>query len=248
MNLKKYFKGFYMSLSMFSAIPLPKVIWLEELYDLIIVFLPLVGLIIGFLWHVVACLLQTNSNYLLVSAIVAITPFILSGFLHLDGYMDTSDAILSGREQKEKIRILKDSRVGAFSVIMLAILFLLQFTAVTGILNKTVFFIEISILSRCGSALAIIFGKAIKESNYVKMFKGRKNSEAAVFTIMVLTIIIFAYLYGKTGILVAFGVLTSYFIVMKYLIKVIGGVSGDLAGFSQTVSELVGLLCIGMFI
>lgn len=52
---------------------------------------------------------------------------IITGMLHLDGFMDVCDAILSRRSKEEKLRILKDSATGAFAVIPLVILFFLQF-------------------------------------------------------------------------------------------------------------------------
>ncbi|MEG1027168.1 MAG: adenosylcobinamide-GDP ribazoletransferase, partial [Oscillospiraceae bacterium] len=115
--MKRYFNGFIMSLSMFSIIPTPQ-IWNENALSLMIPFFPLVGAIIGALWYGVFLLLQALNVPIMLSAVIlALCPLILSGFIHIDGYMDTSDAIFSRATLEKKKDILKDSHVGAFAVI-----------------------------------------------------------------------------------------------------------------------------------
>ena len=55
--MKRLFRGFYMSLGMFCAIPLPYRKWHENCANLVIPFFPAVGSIIGALWYGAARLL-----------------------------------------------------------------------------------------------------------------------------------------------------------------------------------------------
>ena len=44
---------------------------------------------------------------------------LITGGIHIDGYMDTMDAVHSYGDREKKLEILKDSHIGAFAVIML---------------------------------------------------------------------------------------------------------------------------------
>lgn len=50
----------------------------------------------------------------------------LTGGLHLDGWMDTADGVLSHRSRERMLQIMKDSRVGAMGVIAAVLLLLLK--------------------------------------------------------------------------------------------------------------------------
>ena len=56
--MKKYFRAFMMSLTMFSVIPMPFHMWDEESRPLMTLFLPFVGTVIGALWALAAYLLK----------------------------------------------------------------------------------------------------------------------------------------------------------------------------------------------
>ena len=49
--------------------------------------------------------------------------------MHMDGFMDVNDAIMSRRPLEDRLRILKDSTVGAFAVITVMFLVLAMYVA-----------------------------------------------------------------------------------------------------------------------
>ena len=108
--------GFFMAWGMFLAIPCPKKIWSESARRRMLACLPLVGLIAGGVWALCAWLggfLPRPIGALLCAA----APWLVTGFLHLDGFMDVCDAVMSRRDMETRQRILKDSHCGAFAVI-----------------------------------------------------------------------------------------------------------------------------------
>ncbi|MGL4372897.1 MAG: adenosylcobinamide-GDP ribazoletransferase, partial [Turicibacter sp.] len=173
--MKNLYVALNMAISMFTIIPLPKYEWEESAAKHMMKFYPLIGLIIGGLWYASAQILQNiNASHVLTSAILLAIPYLLTGFLHLDGFMDVSDALLSRRPKEDKLRILKDSRVGAFSVIALALLFIVEFAALDTIIieNQTRgFLILIPIISRSIVGYLLITREAISESYLGKLFK-----------------------------------------------------------------------------
>ena len=62
------------------------------------------------------------------AAILAVVPFLATGGIHCDGFMDTVDGIFSGRERDRMLEIMKDSRTGSFGVVAFGILLLMQYT------------------------------------------------------------------------------------------------------------------------
>lgn len=59
----------------------------------------------------------------------------LTGGLHLDGWMDTADGLLSYRPRDKMLEIMKDSRVGAMAVIACVLLLLLKFSLLVALLE-----------------------------------------------------------------------------------------------------------------
>ena len=54
---------------------------------------------------------------LLRGAVGALLPVLVTGGIHMDGFMDTSDALASWQSPEKRLEILKDSHVGAFAVL-----------------------------------------------------------------------------------------------------------------------------------
>jgi len=242
----------YMSFGMFCAIPQPFHLWDARSVNLVLPCLPLVGLLIGVLWWGIAKLLMLSGiHIMLASAVVALVPFFASGFLHLDGYMDTSDAVLSCRPLEDKLRILKDPHTGAFAAIMLAALFVLQFAATYAVIEKGVHLthlVSIPILSRCCAALSILCLKPLSQSSYANMFRQNTKRIHKIF-IQVIAIlgISFSYFFSQAcGLIVAIAVVAGFTGAIAWTYRTLKGVSGDSAGFAIVIGELCGLIAMAV--
>jgi len=252
--MKKLYKGFIMALSMFTVLPTPYIEWDDEGARHMMKFYPLIGLIVGGIWSIVYYLINIlNVSIILKGVIIMIVPFIVTGMLHLDGFMDVCDAILSRRDKEEKLRILKDSTTGAFAVISLVILFFLQFGGIYSVLEKKIPFyilILIPIVSRSVVAYFLLSRTTIKESTLGTYFKKGTNIKDKIIMIVSLIIII----------LISFALLRFYGILIVSLItlgitwavekckKEFGGISGDVAGFALVVGEVIGILTLGVML
>ena len=252
--MKKLYKGFIMALSMFTVIPTPYIEWDDDGARNMMKFYPTIGLIVGGIWSAIYYLVSVfDVSIILKSVIIMIVPFCVTGMLHLDGFMDVCDAILSRRDKEEKLRILKDSTIGAFSVISVIILFFLQFGGVYSILEKNApiyILILIPIVSRSAVAFFLLSRSTIKESTLGTYFKKGTNSQDIIIMILFLLIMY----------LISFILLRSYGILFISLIilgvtwavekckKEFGGISGDVAGFALVVGEVVGILALGIIL
>ncbi|MDR1962835.1 MAG: adenosylcobinamide-GDP ribazoletransferase [Planctomycetaceae bacterium] len=239
-----------MSVGMFSVLPVPKQHWDERFCCWVIPFFPVVGGLIGVIWYV-AAIFATQLPPLLYSVFILLIPFFLSGFLHLDGFIDTADAFFSRRSLEEKRRILKDPHVGAFAVIALICFLLIQFCVIQTIIaeKKIGFsFIFIPIISRCVTGIALLNKKPMAETGYMVLFKTNTKPVHTFFiAVIFIATLIFAFLFGGGTMLMTLGaVMISAWLTMVYLDRQFQGLSGDLCGCTISVSELSGLFYIAV--
>ena len=255
--MKNVFKGLYMSFGMFCTIPLPGY-WDEKGAKYMMAWFPLVGAVIGVLWWLlveglyVLFWMRWSVEPLFAGGIMLI-PFIFSGLIHLDGYMDTSDAILSRRPFEEKVRILKDPHVGSFAVIMIVVLFIMLYGAAFAVINRGENFallIVIPIVSRSFSALSVLCIRPMSPDGYVGVFRSEKPTPHRVVAgvVAVLAFVLAWVIAGWIGVIVAAAVAVGFSLAMLHVLKSFEfkGVSGDLAGFSLVIAEFCGLIALGI--
>ena len=182
-------------------------------------------------------------------------PILLTGGFHLDGFMDTSDALNSYGEPEKKLEILKDPHIGAFSVISLVKLILIALSSSAFILTydslteETVIVIAlIFVVSRCISGLTSLFLKKAKKSGMLSKETGNRKKSSVVLLGLQLIIASAAMLILDpiTAIpaLAFFAGYTLYYMFKTK--KEFGGVTGDTAGMYVSVSEAGAVLAIAI--
>jgi len=237
--VKTYFHAFVMCQSMFCAIPFPGNLWDEKARNKMLLFLPIVGLEMGAIWAVVAWLCNLLNLPVLVRGLVlAVYPFLAAGFIHLDGYMDVTDAVKSCRSLERRREILKDSHVGAFAVIGIALLLLAQFAFLASVPETADWRILLFVpaVSRCGSSLAVTALKPMNTSQYA----GQEKPKSRIAVLLVMTAVFVAagfLLCGKYG-FVLLGGLAGYGLALRKAYKSLEGMNGDISGYALTISEL----------
>jgi len=77
---------------------------------------PVAGLAIGLLWAALGWgLSRTNWPWGVRGVLLLALPLILTGFLHLDGLLDSADALLCPSDPARRLVILKDVHMGSFA-------------------------------------------------------------------------------------------------------------------------------------
>lgn len=248
--MKKYFKGFLMAISMFTVIPLPRYEWDDEGGKNIMKFYPAIGLIVGLVWYVVFRLLNLlGASIIVTTAITLITPFILTGMLHLDGYMDVCDALLSRRDKQEKLRILKDPHTGAFAVISVIMLFVINFSTLYTVIsnytnNSAIGLILIPIISRSLMGYLLLSKESMKGSSLGAFFKKGtgKADRIILLTCLIISIIISIFIFGIYGIIMSLAMILVSTFLVNNAAKEFDGMSGDSAGYGLVIAETIGVL------
>ena len=178
----KLVTAFFMAWGNFFSAPCPYKKWDENCKRLMLVFLPVIGGFIGGIWYLLWLFLGfVEAPLPIAAAALTLVPFLLSGFIHLDGFMDCMDAILSRRAIEERLKILKDPCVGSFAVITTIIIFLLSAAAMYSILNMGIgtritggtnhvmlALVLVPVMSRIQSSIAVLTRRPLASSQYNK--------------------------------------------------------------------------------
>ena len=253
----KFVIAFFMAWGNFLTLPCPYKRWDNNLKNLMLAMLPSVGLVVGLLWVALYAVIDWFILPPMIGGLIMIFYiFGVCGFMHMDGFMDCNDAIMSRRPLEDRQRILKDSLVGAFAVVTAIFLILGWFAAVTtAIVDENLVSVEwnlllIPVLSRGVSGLHVLSCKPIGHSQYVKDYedKDRNKYRIALLVQMVVITIIGAWLSGFLYIVsrVILAVVLSCTIAIFYARKNLGGMSGDIAGYGICISELAGMLALAI--
>ncbi len=236
--MKTYLHAFAMCQSMFCAIPVPQV-WDEKAKDKMLLFLPIVGLEIGLIWAGLAWMCHWLYLPAIMTALVlSAYPYIVTGCLHLDGYMDVTDAVKSWRDLERRREILKDSHVGSFAVIGIVLLLIAQFAVFASVPAEANFHVLIFVpaVSRCCSALAVTGLKPMSTSQYADQKKPK--SHMVVLAIMLAVFLTAGFLLcGNCGFSLV-GCLVGYGLALYRAYKSLDGMNGDISGYALTIGEL----------
>lgn len=239
-----WLKALGMCQSMFCAIPCFWHGWDERARGKMLLCLPFVGLEIGLLWWG-AGILSRFLPPLLGAAVLAFFPWIATGALHLDGFLDVVDAVRSCRNLERRREILKDSHVGAFAVIGCMLLGISQYAACASLGSAPLgLLVWIPAVSRCCSVLAVNGLVPMQTSQYAGQTHKRGD---LVFPAAVLLLLLgsCAALY-RLWALVLLGELAVYALVLRRGYRALGGMNGDISGYCLTLSELAACAAMAM--
>lgn len=217
--------------------------------------IPLIGLGIGALQVI---FLTVNDTYfslspLFTAILMVVIHFLATGGLHMDGVVDTGDAYFSYRDQKKRLEILDDPRIGAFGAMTLVLFVILKIGILYELLLRGVPFLYIILvpfISRQAVILVFITTNPSKETGIASYFKKTVNEQTLLWMTITYFIVILALAITLQNwiLLILCGVLLVFTGVYRSWAKRnFGGISGDLLGAIFEWAELVlwfVLLCI----
>lgn len=209
-------------------------------------FYPLVGAILGGLLLAADSLFAWFFPPLLRSALVLTLWVLLTGALHLDGFLDACDGLLGGFTPQKRLEIMRDERVGAYALSGGILLLLIQFSALSALDGaRTAALLLAPVLGRWGIALALIafpyarpsgLGREIKDNARLPQFL-----LATAFALA--ASLAAARLYSLWATLAAW--LAAMLIglgLIRFTLKRIPGLTGDLYGAINLLIETAVLL------
>ncbi len=247
-SMKEKIQGLWIALSMYSVFPTPKTEWNDQNMKSSICFFPVVGVLIGLveygLWLVLD---RTGVGPLLRAAVLCVLPAFLSGGIHLDGFLDTCDALGSWKPPEEKLEIMKDSHSGAFAVMGGVIWGILSLGAYSGIGRDQILAVCLGfVLSRGYSGLGLLVLPKAKKTGLAQTFSKNAQTRGNILVLLVWIAAASAAMTVAvhwTGLACAACALVCFLWYRRMAEKTFGGITGDTEGFFLVVCELVTALC-----
>ena len=175
---------------------------------------------------------------LLVAALLALTRAI-----HTEGFLDTCDGVLGGRDRAARLEILRDSRVGAFAVVGGASLLLLKWTLVMGIpdAERTSLLALFPCLSRWGMVATMGVFPYARAQGLGTAFQAGANWRQLVFALATAALAGWLLL-GSAGFVLLGGVTAVALVLGWWFKRMLGGMTGDTYGATNEVGEVAVLL------
>lgn len=251
MKIKTMFESLDVAFSMYSAIPMPQVMWNEQNMKYMLGFFPLIGLVQAALligWVYLAQALSAGT--VLFAAVAALIPLFVTGGIHLDGFCDTVDALASHQTREKKLEILKDPHTGAFAVMGCMAYLLLTFALWTQPQGEFCLLAakEMAVgyvFSRAMSAAAVVTFPCAKNSGLAHSFSSAAQKDRVrIISILFALVcaVCFVLIHPVLGAAILAGCLMVFWYYHHMAMKQFGGVTGDLAGWFLQVNEIVILI------
>ena len=148
------------------------------------------ALLYGWSYVCIAC----GFSQVCFAMVGAVIPVIITGGIHLEGFMDTADALHSHEKKEKKLEFLKDSRVGAFAVIAAICFFLLYMAGLTLIWkeNQLLLLGLGCIISRTLSGMSLVWFPVAKKEGILYSFASMAHKGTVRAVLVVLLALEFA--------------------------------------------------------
>lgn len=238
-------KSLWTALSAYSVIPVPQYEWDDNATKYSICFFPLVGVVCGIglaVWLLICRALSMGG--LLFAAGATVLPLLITGGIHMDGYMDTVDALASHQPKERKLEIMKDPHCGAFAVIYCGVYLISMLGVFSELYTKKA--IPVILI---GFALS----RALSGLCAVNLPNARKSGMLASITMNIQKrntniVLILCALAACTGMVWVNPMAGAGSILLSLLwlwcyrgiaMKQFGGVTGDTSGYFLQVCELM---------
>lgn len=235
----------WVAIATYSRLPVPRAEWTQKSLKYSLCFFPLVGAAVGALeliWLFIAARLQLGA--LLTGAAGCAIPILVTGGIHMDGFMDALDALSSRKPKEEMLKILKDSHVGAFAAMGCALYLIVDAGALSDLPVREALALAASfVVSRALSAFFVAVLPAARPDGMARAVKdaAQEQGKDAVKRASVAWAVGFGFLMLWAAPLSAtFAFLWAAAAVLLYMrvVERFGGVTGDLAGWFLQVLEL----------
>lgn len=241
--MKNLLQSIIVSFAMYSKIPMPSIQWTKENMKYAMCFFPLIGAVIGAIVYGAVYLLNlTDLSKVLQTSILVLIPVVITGGIHLDGLLDTSDALSSYQTQERRLEILKDSNSGAFAIIVGICYFIMDFGIWYDVNLSAVSILAIGyVLSRALSGYAVVSFKCARNSGLAATFSDmaqKKTVKNTMIFYIILCIAAMLYINLILGALAIAAAFLTFFYYRHMSYKTFGGITGDLAGFFVQIAEL----------
>lgn len=236
-------KGFLIGLQFFTSIPIKKQMPMTDEYiNKCLQTLPLIGLFQGVLYSGLLYVLLEWSpfSFLAIAFFLWLFAILFTGGLHLDGWIDTSDAFFSYQDKTKRLEIMGDPRTGAFGILSVLVLLSSRFLFMYEIFQKVqpltfLLILCIPFFSKMVISGVLFTVPAAKKEGLAYFFQQAIIRKAWYIYIVYLLIFVSISLYIAPQALMLVSLLLCvalicFLWIRKKAVQWFGGITGDVLG------------------
>jgi adenosylcobinamide-GDP ribazoletransferase len=232
-------------MSFFTRIPVPSWVVIDnDKLSKASRYFGVVGLVIGLICALVFWLAQLILPASIAILLAMVAGVLVTGAFHEDGLADTADGFGGGRTIEDKLRIMKDSRLGSYGALSLGLVLLLKWQLL----------VELALYSPLAAVSALVAGHTLSRvvstslifsEQYVRDEQTSKSMPVAqeqplndLFILIASGIFVLLWLNGLAAFVLFITLWLVRILLGGFFRKQIGGYTGDTLGAAQQISEV----------
>jgi adenosylcobinamide-GDP ribazoletransferase len=229
------------ALAFLTRLPVPpKRPWRETDLAASVPWFPLVGALIGLLGGAAYGLAVWLGLPPLPAAAVALAATIcLTGALHEDGLADVADGFGGGNTRENKLRIMRDSQIGSYGTLALALAVLARAGAIAGLAEPAAVATALITAGAASRAAlpAVVIALPQARADGLAAKAGRPHPLRAAAAVLIAALIAIALL-GQAALTALLAGALGALAVALLARREIGGYTGDVLGAAQQLAEI----------
>jgi adenosylcobinamide-GDP ribazoletransferase len=217
---------------------------------------PLVGLLIGGVLVGLNALLGLFLPAAVVNVMLIVSLAVVSGAMHLDGFIDTCDGIAGHKPVEERWKAMRDSRAGAFGIVGVVLLILLKYILLNSIPGNLMIaaLLIMPVISRWAMVYAIVAYPYARQEGLGKAFKQSANKRRLIVaTLLTLLLVMLSAWFGGityyyfAGLVIIFVIWVIIILTAAYFKRKFTGLTGDTYGAINEIAEIGVLILMCVF-
>lgn len=210
---------------------------------------PLLGILQGGMYSVLLYTLVewTPLSSVSIAFILWLAWIFFTGGLHLDGWMDASDAFFSYRDKEKRLEIMSDPRTGAFGVLSAIVLlsgrYLFLYEIIQFVHSYTyIVILFIPFFSRGVIGVLLVLAPLAKNEGLAAFFRERLSKISLLFypfycIVVLIGLSLFIPVIAPVFLLLLASACLCFLFIRKKSVHWFGGITGDVLGASAEGTE-----------
>jgi adenosylcobinamide-GDP ribazoletransferase len=207
------------------------------------VYFPVVGFLIGVILNYSDKALAWIVPPTIANALLLIMLVLITRALHVDGLADTLDGIMGGHDKMSRLEIMKDSRLGTAGALGIMLLLFVKYLCFNNLFDndKASALLTAPMLGRWSQILMVFRANYGREQGMGSAFVGHLRGSGMIATSAV-ALGLAAFVSGIWAAILIAGVALFTLFCRWYLVRKLGGVTGDAIGAVSELNETLTLL------
>jgi adenosylcobinamide-GDP ribazoletransferase len=248
-------RAFFAAIQFLTTLPVPSDDRIDDAeWGRATAWYPFVGLVLGIILAGLDWVFGLLWPDRVSAALLVVAWVILTGALHLDGFVDCCDALLVPVSRTRRLEILRDVHVGAFGTVGAVLLLLVKYAALTGIPGgwRVPILLLIPTLSRwvmTGAVLLFPYARSgAGLGQKARTGAGQRQLIVATTTALLVTAVAWWLGLRWVAVLLASWSVASGAGIGWLMASRLGGLTGDAYGAICELVEVVNLLAVAALV